>query len=34
MFLHNQIFKLMAIPWIADMAVGRDFADRIALPNY
>ncbi len=34
MFVRNQIFKLMAIPWIADMAVGRDFADHIALPNY
>ena len=34
MFLRNQIFKLMAIPWIADLAVGRDFADRIALPEY
>ncbi len=34
MFLHNQVFKLMAIPWVADMAVGRDFADHITLPNY
>ncbi len=34
MFLHNQVFKLMAIPWIADMAVGRDLADRIVLPEY
>ncbi|MGH9550970.1 MAG: hypothetical protein ACRD3W_16430, partial [Terriglobales bacterium] len=34
MFLNNQIFKLLAIPWIADLAVGRDFADHIALPNY
>ena len=33
-FLRNQIFKLMAIPWIADLAVGRDLADRIALPDY
>ena len=34
MFLRNQIFKLMAIPWIADLAVGRDLADHLALPNY
>jgi len=34
MFLRNQVFKLMAIPWIADKAVGRDFADHIALPEY
>ena len=34
LFLRNQLFKLMAIPWIADIAVGRDFADRIALPKY
>ncbi|MGA9811595.1 MAG: FAD-binding domain [Terriglobales bacterium] len=34
MFLRNQIFKLLAIPWIADRAVGRDFADHIALHNY
>lgn len=34
MFLRNQIFRLMAIPWIADLAVGRDLADRITLPDY
>lgn len=34
LFLHNQVYKLMAIPWIADLALGRDFADSIALPNY
>ena len=34
LFLRNQIFKLMAIPWIADLAVGRDLADTIALPDY
>lgn len=34
LFLRNQIFKLMAIPWIADLAVGRDLADSIALPDY
>ena len=34
LFLRNQIFKLLAIPWIADLAVGRDLADNIALPDY
>jgi 2-polyprenyl-6-methoxyphenol hydroxylase-like FAD-dependent oxidoreductase len=34
LFLRNQFFKLMAIRWIADFAVGRDFADKIALPDY
>ena len=34
LFLRNQIFKLMAIPWIANLAVGRDLADSIALPDY
>ena len=34
LFLSNRIFNLMAIPWIADFAVGRDFTDKIDLPNY
>ncbi|MFZ0760289.1 MAG: FAD-binding domain [Candidatus Sulfotelmatobacter sp.] len=34
LFLRNQIFNLMAIPWVADLAVGRDLADRIAIPDY
>ncbi len=34
LFLRNQIFKLMAIPWIADRAVGRDIADNLVLPDY
>ena len=34
LFLRNQIFRLMDIPWIAHLAVGRDLADRIALPHY
>jgi hypothetical protein len=34
MFLHNQIFKLLSVPWIADWAVGRDLADNITIPNY
>lgn len=34
LFLRNRIFNLMAIPWIADLVVGRDLADNIALPEY
>jgi 2-polyprenyl-6-methoxyphenol hydroxylase-like FAD-dependent oxidoreductase len=34
MFLRNQIFKLLSIPWVADIAMGRDLADKIALPKY
>jgi 2-polyprenyl-6-methoxyphenol hydroxylase-like FAD-dependent oxidoreductase len=33
-FLRNQVFRLMAIPGVADLAVGRDLADAIALPDY
>lgn len=34
LFLRNQIFRLMAVRWIADLAVGRDLADYISLPDY
>ncbi|MGH9698208.1 MAG: FAD-binding domain [Candidatus Acidiferrales bacterium] len=34
LFLRNQIMKLMIVPWIADLAAGRDMADHIALPDY
>ncbi len=34
LFLRNQVFRLMAIPGIADLAVGRDLADAITLPDY
>lgn len=34
LFLRNQIMNLMRIPWVADWAVGRDLADKIALPDY
>ncbi|HKV62555.1 MAG TPA: FAD-binding domain [Candidatus Acidoferrum sp.] len=33
-FLRNRIFQLMSVQWIADLAVGRDLADRIEVPNY
>lgn len=34
MFLRNRIINLMAIPWISNRAIGRDLADRIAIPDY
>ena len=34
LWLRNRIFNLLRIGWIADWAVGRDFVDRISLPDY
>jgi len=34
MFLRNQIMNLLTIPWIADVAAGRNLADDLALPDY
>jgi 2-polyprenyl-6-methoxyphenol hydroxylase-like FAD-dependent oxidoreductase len=34
LFLQNRMMSLMNIDWIADLVVGRDFADDIALPEY
>jgi 2-polyprenyl-6-methoxyphenol hydroxylase-like FAD-dependent oxidoreductase len=34
LFLRNQIFNLLAIPWIADFTVGRDLVDKLRLPDY
>lgn len=34
LFLRNQLFSLMAIGWIANLAAGRDFSDKIELPAY
>ncbi len=33
-YLRNQIFNLMAIPWVANLALGSGLADKIVLPNY
>ena len=33
LFFRNQVMNLMSIPWIADLAMGRDLADNIALPE-
>ena len=34
LWLRNRVFNLLRIGWIADLAVGRDLADRISLPDY
>ncbi|HEY2383135.1 MAG TPA: FAD-binding domain [Terriglobia bacterium] len=34
LFMRNRMMSLMKIPWIADLVVGRDIADKIALPEY
>jgi len=34
LILRNQIMNLMRIPWIAELAIGRGFSDKIALPDY
>lgn len=34
LLIRNQIFNLMRIPWVVDLALGNGLADRIALPNY
>ena len=34
LFLRNQLFKLFSIDWIADLTAGREFSDRIELPDY
>lgn len=34
MFLRNQVMKLMAIPFVTELAVGRELRDHIELPEY
>jgi len=34
LFVRNQVMNLMAVPWIAELAIGRDLADHIDVPNY
>ncbi len=34
MFVRNQVMKLMAIPFVAERAVGRELVDRVELPDY
>ncbi len=34
LFVRNQIMNLMKLPWIAELAIGRDMADKIEIPDY
>jgi 2-polyprenyl-6-methoxyphenol hydroxylase-like FAD-dependent oxidoreductase len=34
LFARNKAMSLMKIPWIADLAIRRDIADRLELPDY
>lgn len=34
LFLRNQITKLIALPFVMQLAIGREFRDRIELPEY
>jgi len=34
LYVRNKVFQLMSVRWIADLAVGRDLADKIELPDY
>jgi 2-polyprenyl-6-methoxyphenol hydroxylase-like FAD-dependent oxidoreductase len=34
LFLRNQVFRILSIDWIADLTAGREFIDRIELPQY
>jgi 2-polyprenyl-6-methoxyphenol hydroxylase-like FAD-dependent oxidoreductase len=34
LFIRNQVFKLLSFPWVADIAMSRDLADKIELPEY
>ena len=34
LYLRNQIFNLMAFPWIANLALGSGLSDKISLPEY
>lgn len=34
LFVRNRMMKLLKVPWIADLTTGRDFTDKIALPEY
>lgn len=34
LFLRNRITRMLDIPWIADLAIGRDLKDNITLPDY
>ena len=34
MWLRNQVMNVLTIPWVADLAIGRDLVDKIELPAF
>jgi 2-polyprenyl-6-methoxyphenol hydroxylase-like FAD-dependent oxidoreductase len=34
LFLRNQVMKLLGVPFVADLAMGRELSDKIDLPAY
>lgn len=34
LFLRNQLFQVLSMPWVANLTAGRGFRDKIALPEY
>jgi 2-polyprenyl-6-methoxyphenol hydroxylase-like FAD-dependent oxidoreductase len=34
LFFRNQVMNLLKIPWVADIAIGRDLQDKIVIPEY
>jgi 2-polyprenyl-6-methoxyphenol hydroxylase-like FAD-dependent oxidoreductase len=34
LFFRNQVLRLLSIGWVATATVGREFSDRISLPDY
>ena len=34
LFLRNEMFRLLSKDWVARVTAGREFTDRIALPEY
>ena len=34
LFVRNQMMNLMRLPWVADLVVGSDIADKITIPKY
>ena len=34
LFFRNQIMNLLRVRWFAEVAISRDLADKIVIPNY
>lgn len=34
LFIRNQVINLLRIPWVADLSIAGEIADKLALPNY